>query len=440
VTDLAPGPVGVPSPEDRDLAEDANASPVIQLDGVGKRYWQLEERTTLLRSLVPFRRPHRREMWAVQGVNVRISRGETVGILGRNGAGKTTLLRMLAGVTRPTRGQVTVRGRIAPLISVGVGFHQEMSGRENIFVNGMLLGLSHAEVADRFDDIVEFAELGDFIETPVKFYSSGMFMRLGFAVAVHVDPAVLLVDEVLAVGDGAFQLKCFERMRALQTAGATIVLVSHSMHAIRLMCPRALLFRRGQLVFDGEPEQAIAQHYQLLSDDNAALADGSEDLIPDVQVLHRELRGPAETSNSVDQHERLRYRMRVRFVQDVVSPQVVFLVKSDDGTVANQMMTRFGRPYRTFRAGEETDIEIEFISHLVGGTFRIEVSILSEDGGRTLFHDHAGAIFYVAPTVGSLGIAELDTSIRVAGHLLSEYESFQIGGRVAPAETDDSAG
>jgi ABC-type polysaccharide/polyol phosphate transport system ATPase subunit len=143
--------------------------PAIELDGVGKRYWQLQDRAMLLKSLIPFAGPTRSELWALRGLSTRIEAGETVGILGRNGAGKTTMLRLLAGVSRPTEGRISIRGRVAPLISVGVGFHQEMSGRENIYVNGMLLGLTRAEVAERFDDIVAFSELADFIDTPVKF-------------------------------------------------------------------------------------------------------------------------------------------------------------------------------------------------------------------------------------------------------------------------------
>ena len=188
----------------------------IGLSGVGKRYWQLRDEAMLIKSLLPGHRAEKVEHWALKDISIEVKQGETLGILGRNGAGKTTLLRLLAGVSRPTEGRVRIAGRIAPLIGVGVGFHQEMSGRENIYVNGMLLGLSRREIDGRMEQIMDFAELEGFIDTPVKFYSSGMFMRLGFSVAAHVDPEVLLVDEVLAVGDLAFQLKCFERMRALQ--------------------------------------------------------------------------------------------------------------------------------------------------------------------------------------------------------------------------------
>ncbi|MDZ7734094.1 MAG: ABC transporter ATP-binding protein [Acidimicrobiia bacterium] len=206
------------------MAADSTTEPAVDLTGVGKRY-RLAERS-LVQAMRPSKRRAVRDLWAVRDLDLRIEPGETVGLLGRNGAGKSTLLRMMAGVSEPTEGRVVVRGRIAPLISVGVGFHQELTGRENVYVNGMLLGLSRAQVEERFDEIVAFAELTERIDTPVKFYSSGMFMRLGFSVAIHVNPEVLLVDEVLAVGDVAFQLKCFDRMRELSAGGTTIVLVS----------------------------------------------------------------------------------------------------------------------------------------------------------------------------------------------------------------------
>jgi len=188
----------------------------IAVDGAGKKYWKFEEQAMLLRSILPTGRARRSELWALRDVSFSLEQGETIGILGRNGSGKTTLLRLLAGVTRPSEGRVAVAGAVAPLISVGVGFRREMSGRENIYLNGMILGLSRQQVEERLDDIVAFAELDEFIDTPVKFYSSGMFLRLGFAVAVHTDPDVLLIDEVLAVGDAAFRAKCVERMRLIQ--------------------------------------------------------------------------------------------------------------------------------------------------------------------------------------------------------------------------------
>ena len=208
-------------------AEGRVAPPAVELHGVGKRYWKLDEPAMLLRSMLPMRRPKRTELWALRDLDLAVGEGETVGVIGRNGAGKTTVLRLLAGVTRPTDGRVRIGGRVAPLISVGVGFHPEMTGRENVFVNGMLLGLiaSRGRRALRRHRRLRRARASSSTR-PVKFYSSGMFLRLGFAVAVHVDPSVLLIDEVLAVGDYAFQLKCLDRMRLLQSSGTTIVIVT----------------------------------------------------------------------------------------------------------------------------------------------------------------------------------------------------------------------
>jgi ABC-type polysaccharide/polyol phosphate transport system ATPase subunit len=288
--------------------------PAIRLDGVGKRYVKFEERAMLLRSVLPFNKPTRSTLWALHDIDFAIQPGETVGVLGRNGAGKTTLLRLLAGVTRPTVGRVSVAGRIAPLISVGVGFNREMSGRENVYVNGMLLGLKKPEIDERYDDIVRFAELEDFIDVPVKFYSSGMFMRLGFSVAIHVEPQILLVDEVLAVGDLTFQFKCIDKMRELQASGTTILLVSHSVSAIRLLCPRAIVLRHGALDFDGEVGAAVARHHELLSLESAERRALDEvAVVGGVTLLERVIEGPEGPTRRLPGHARITVRQRMRF-------------------------------------------------------------------------------------------------------------------------------
>ncbi len=199
----------------------------------------------LVKRLVqPWRwRPRRTETWALRDLDLQIERGETVGVIGRNGSGKTTLLRLLSGVSAPTTGRLRVAGSIAPLIGVGVGFHPELTGRENVFVNGRLLGMSERQLRDRYDAIVDFSEIGDAIDMPVKYYSSGMFLRLGFSVAIHTDPEILLVDEILAVGDIAFQLKCLERMREVQARGTTIVVVTHNLHSLDQIAPRTVVLQ-----------------------------------------------------------------------------------------------------------------------------------------------------------------------------------------------------
>jgi ABC-type polysaccharide/polyol phosphate transport system ATPase subunit len=200
------------------------------------------------------------ELEAIAGVNVTIQRGEAVGIIGRNGAGKSTLLKVIARVLRPTAGNIAVHGRVAPLLELGAGFDPELSGRENIFLNGAILGRSRRDMLQRLPRIVEFAELEAFGDAPVRTYSSGMVARLGFAIATDVDPDVLLVDEVLAVGDLEFQQKCLERMRGFRKRGATLVLVSHSPELVLSLCDRVLWFEAGRLVADG-PARAVVDAY-----------------------------------------------------------------------------------------------------------------------------------------------------------------------------------
>ncbi|MGI8663300.1 MAG: ABC transporter ATP-binding protein [Acidimicrobiales bacterium] len=397
-------------------------STAIDLNGVGKRYWQLQEQAMLLKSLLPFWRPKRVEHWALTDINLSVGRGETVGIVGHNGAGKTTLLRLLAGVSQPSTGQVTIRGRVAPLISLGVGFHQEMSGRENVFVNGMLLGLTKNEVAERFDAIVAFAELEAFIDTPVKFYSSGMFMRLGFSVAVHVDPQVLLVDEVLAVGDLAFQLKCFDFMRQLKEGGATIVIVSHSMHAIRLLCPRAILLRRGRLELDGDVEEVIARHHELLSEGgDGGDSQQEEGVIGGVEVSFRELLGPNGPTSRLPRGVPSKLRVRLHFDITVDSPQIHFTVLAEDRTVVYEMRSVLNRSHQRYEAGDDADVEIDFTPQLAGGSFRFLLTVTSLDGRSVHHRDTMGMLVYVTPPLGTSGVADLQASIRLGEEILSDY-------------------
>src|SRR6187200_3454427 len=197
---------------------------------------------------------------AVRDVSFTVPAGRTLGVIGRNGSGKSTMLKLVAGITKPTTGSVTVNGRISALIELGAGFHPEISGRENVFINGIMLGLSKREVARRFDEIVEFAELEDFIDAPVKTYSSGMYMRLGFAVAIHVDPEVLLVDEVLAVGDEGFTHKCLDKFAEFKRRGKTILLVTHSLGMVERFCDEALWLDTGRIKGSGDPKRIVGAY------------------------------------------------------------------------------------------------------------------------------------------------------------------------------------
>ncbi|HVT77699.1 MAG TPA: ABC transporter ATP-binding protein, partial [Acidimicrobiales bacterium] len=248
-------------------------TPLISLADAGKRYTKFEDAPMLVSALRFRARTTRSHLWAVRHVDLDVAPGECVGVIGRNGSGKSTLLQMLAGVTAPSEGRVSVRGKVAPLISVGVGFHPELTGRENVYVNAAILGLSRAEVDARLDDIIDFADVTGFVDTPVKFYSSGMFVRLGFAVAINVNPQVLLIDEVLAVGDLAFQMKCFDKMAEIRDSGATVVVVSHNLNAVRRMCDHTMVLHNGAQRFYGATADAISLYHQLLGEEREPDAD-----------------------------------------------------------------------------------------------------------------------------------------------------------------------
>jgi lipopolysaccharide transport system ATP-binding protein len=217
--------------------------------------------------------PYREEFWALRDVSFKIQKGEAIGIIGRNGAGKSTLLKILSRITEPTTGRIAIQGRVASLLEVGTGFHPELTGRENIYLNGSVLGMSRIEIKKKFDEIIDFAEIEQFLDTPVKRYSSGMYVRLAFAVAAHLEPEILIVDEVLAVGDSTFQKKCLGKMGDVATKeGRTVLFVSHSMQAVAQLTQRCILLSKGKVHFDGSTDQAISLYLTGQTDDSESPA------------------------------------------------------------------------------------------------------------------------------------------------------------------------
>lgn len=216
--------------------------------------------TNLLLSAKTRKQYDKNKLWALKDVNFDVSDGETLGIIGTNGAGKSTLLKILSRITKPTTGRAEIRGRVGSLLEVGTGFHNELSGRENIYLNGAILGMKRAEISKKFDEIVDFSEIERFLDTPLKHYSSGMYMRLAFSVAAHLDPEVLIVDEVLAVGDVGFQKKCLTKMRDIGESGRTVLFVSHDMSAVSRLCKRAIWLEHGRLKGDGRAEDVVSQY------------------------------------------------------------------------------------------------------------------------------------------------------------------------------------
>ncbi len=273
----------------------------IEIDDVSKHFRLYHEKYTSLKErVIHLNKIPYEEFWALRNISFDVNWGETVGLVGHNGSGKSTLLKCIAAILQPTSGEIRVRGRVAAMLELGAGFHPELSGRENIYLNAALLGVAKRDIDLRFDDIVEFSELGPFIDNQVRYYSSGMYTRLGFAVAVNVDPDILLVDEVLAVGDENFQRKCFDKVEEFQREGRTIVFVSHSPEIVRRVCDRAYVLDHGAIVGEGTAPEAISilREYQAkgsgLASMIASMQQGEGDYVNVAEAVSTPVDGPEE--------------------------------------------------------------------------------------------------------------------------------------------------
>ena len=389
----------------------------LRLSNAGKRYVKYEDVPTLIGWAKRVgQRSRRGELWAVRNLDLDVAPGETVGIVGRNGAGKTTTLQMLAGVTAPTEGIVAVRGRVSPLIAVGVGFHQELTGRENVYVNGTVLGMTRREIDGLFDEIVAFAELENFIDTPVKFYSSGMLVRLGFSVAIAAHPDVLLVDEVLAVGDLPFQIKCFERIDQIRASGTSTVVVSHNLNAVRHLCSRVMVIDHGVPKFVGPTSEGISAYLEILDEGEAANADDSE--IP-IRIGHAEL---VDASGAATVHmnagDEAIVRAEVEILRPVSHPYPVFSVEihTDTGLLVYQEGTFEGvidPNGRRFEVGERVSCSARFRAKLPSGTYSAQATV-SWGPGEDLVKKSQPFLFYVDGRNPLLfGVADLGASFDV---------------------------
>lgn len=402
-----------------------NGDYAIRLGDAGKRYVKYEDVPTLIGFAKRFgARSHRGELWAVRHLEMDVAHGETVGIIGRNGAGKTTTLQMLAGVTAPTEGLVAVHGRVSPLIAVGVGFHQELTGRENVYVNGTVLGMSRREIDRLFDGIVDFAELDRFIDTPVKFYSSGMLVRLGFAVAIAARPDVLLVDEVLAVGDLPFQIKCFERIAEIRASGTSTVVVSHNLNAVRRLCSRVMVIDRGVPKFVGSTAEGISHYLEILDQKETSTADAMS--VP-IRIVRADLVDASERPTvHLGPGEEATLRMEVEILQEMKHPYPIFAlsIQTDTGLLVYQEGTFQGLidPHgRRYEAGERIECEMRFRARFPSGTYSAQASVSwspAEDHVRR----SQPALFYVDgrnPTM--FGVADLEATFNLkdrSGHAL----------------------
>jgi lipopolysaccharide transport system ATP-binding protein len=361
--------------------------PVIQVDNVSKRFCRNMRRSMMygirdILSDVVGRRPSAAELradefWAVDDVSVTVEQGQCLGLIGANGAGKSTLLKMLNGIIRPDRGRIAVRGRVGALIEVGAGFHPLLTGRENVFVNGAILGMSRQEIASQFDAIVAFAELESFIDTPVKFYSSGMYVRLGFAVAAHLRPEILLVDEVLAVGDMAFQAKCLQHVSQLCADGCSVILVSHNEEMVRRVCRNGLTLEAGRPVCVGDIHDCYADYNRR---PRGFLRDTQRAGNGRVRITHAEfLDGEGRPTTNFHLESPMTIRVHVE-PQEPVDDLVLDLgFNSPRGIVAASAHTAHSG-FRLGRIAEPTVVEFRFESlTLAPGLYRITAMATGSD-------------------------------------------------------------
>ena len=350
-----------------------------------------------------------RDFWALKGVSFSVSRGEAFGIIGGNGAGKSTILKLLTGIMKPTHGTIDVRGRISALIEVSAGFHQDLTGRENIYLNGAILGMSRDEIHRRFDAIVDFSGLEEFIDTPVKRYSSGMFARLGFSVAAHVDPDVLLVDEVLSVGDYLFQQKCLDRMQSVIYSGATVVFVSHNLREVARLCGRSLLLERGQVQMIGATQEVINAYYDRgqqhrTSSSNAA---GKDAVITKV-IVHDSSHPRMEFQSG----DRLFVSVEARAQGPCEDMSIVIAIVDDHQYLVFDTCTqRLDANPITLGAGDTVTCTFEMNAQLVEGTFHVHaylhryVTDLPYDSWRS------AATFFIKGTPQARGVAMLNPKL-----------------------------
>jgi lipopolysaccharide transport system ATP-binding protein len=328
------------------------AEPAVEFTQVWKRYLRGVRRRdvwTVLRGVLDPRGREDRYLWSLADLSFRVRPGESLGIIGPNGAGKTTTLRLAARITTPTRGSVTARGRVAALINLGAGFHGDLTGRENIFLNGVILGMSRREIAAKFERIVEFAEIGPFLETPVKRYSTGMLARLGFAVAAHVEPEILLVDEVLSVGDQWFQAKSVNRIKELRAQGVTILFVSHNLLAVQALCDRVMLLNQGRVATLGAAADALHGYEAILRSRWETEAAASRPVSPDATrakpgawITRVDLcDGSGEARRIFRPQESLRAAVHYHASQRIADPVFGFSFIRQDGVICTWARTKF---------------------------------------------------------------------------------------------------
>lgn len=392
----------------------------LRMEGIFKKFTR-GERHNSLRDFIPAlaKRTVRRlagandlrgqEFWALQDISFEVAKGEGVGIVGHNGAGKSTMLKLLCGIMPPTAGRMAVTGRLSALIEVGAGFHQDLTGRENVFLNGVILGMSKSEIRRKFDEIVAFSGLEEFIDTPVKRYSSGMYARLGFSVAAHLEPDILVIDEVLSVGDYAFQAKGVEKMRSILKGGATVIFVSHNLRAVSELCDRTLLLEKGKLIEDGPTSHVVHTYIERLK--AARAPDGNKKVVVDsVSVI-----GPDGPQLDFESGAKVSVIVRVRALKHVDKMACVLTLLDDSSYIVfNTSTERLGMPAVDLEPGDIRTWRFELDLHLATGNFHVCIDLYRYDIGQLYDRLVPAATLLIRSEVDVRGAANLYPKVSLA--------------------------
>jgi teichoic acid transport system ATP-binding protein len=418
-----------------------NNTTAIKVQNLTKIYHLYDKpQDRLKEALHPFKKRYHHDFYAMSDVSFEIKKGETVGIVGKNGAGKSTLLKMITGVLTPSSGELQVHGRIASLLELGAGFNPEMTGLENIYLNGTLMGYSHEEMDEKIDDIIAFADIGEFIHQPVKMYSSGMFARLAFSVSINVDPDILIVDEALSVGDLAFQMKCFKKFQDFQAQGRTILFVTHALDTVIRYCTRGMVIDGGKKVFDGSSKEAVDNFKKILSGDfyeedrikkvqhakkvkESALLKDQFDTYKEIDTYgngkadiydYGTLDKAGVPADIFDYDDEFHIVMKVRFNETIENPIFAFTLKDVRGleiTGTNTYMKRIVSG--TFREGESVTVTFKQKANLQLGKYALSLGCvnLNEKGVEVYHRIYDAMLFEVIGDAQMVGFYDLHSKI-----------------------------
>jgi lipopolysaccharide transport system ATP-binding protein len=423
---------------------DMNSEIAISIENLGKRYHvdPLQNSKDGLRHAIEqalrspfatfrkrFKPNQRREFWALRGVSLQVQRGEVVGIIGSNGAGKSTMLKLLSRITVPTEGSIRINGRVASLLEVGTGFHQELTGRENIFLNGAILGMSRAEIISKFDEIVEFAESGEFLDTPVKRYSSGMYVRLAFAVAAHLEPEILIIDEVLAVGDAAFQRKCLGKMSSFAEKGRTVLFVSHNLEAVRTLCQRVVWLKDGRIHEDGPAEEVVENYFNAVSNEFSFSSQNEQYGLTIKSVVLRDASGreSAQFSPGEDMTVEIHYLAE----RPIETPYVILAVYGVKGSCFTANMLLDGNRPGVFEGEGKLACRFKALP-IFPQSYSVKMSICTKNGNDRILDYTNVAFFNVVGDLTNYGFkGEFLSRVSNATPVVVPYEWHLPDGSVA---------